>query len=102
VQGLFDELKEVRQSRPSAEVLEGVVVGGAAKTEHYEIAAYTGLASKARAMGQTDAARLLEQNLAQEQAMLHRVEQVAERLTQRMATMAGGASTGRQTGTSAS
>lgn len=97
VQGLFEELKEAKQSQPSPEVLEGVVAGGAAKTEHYEIAAYTGLVKKARAMGQTEAAQLLEQNLQQEQTMLQQVEQIGDQLTQQMASMAG-ASTSQQSG----
>lgn len=89
VEGLYQELKEGQQSRPSPEVLQGLVVGGAAKTEHYEIAAYTGLIEKARAMGQREAAQLLQQNLQDEQQMLQRVEQISQQLTQQMATMGG-------------
>lgn len=87
VQGLFQELQEAQQYQPSAQVLEGLVVGGAAKTEHYEIAAYTGLIEKARAMGRTEAVQLLQQNLQEEQQMLQRVEQIAQQLTQQMAMM---------------
>ncbi len=74
---------------PSPMVLEGLVTGGACKTEHYEIAAYTGLVEKARAMGQTEAAQLLQQNLQEEQQMLQQVEQISRQLTQQMAAMAG-------------
>jgi ferritin-like metal-binding protein YciE len=98
VEGLHEQLREVQQSQPSPQVLEGVVCGGAAKTEHYEIAAYTGLVKKARAMGQTEAARLLEQNLQQEQTTLQKVEQIGEQLTRQMAAMAG-TQPGRQAGT---
>lgn len=100
VQGLYQELKEVQQSQPSPVVLEGAVVGGAAKTEHYEIAAYTGLLEKARAMGQTEAVQLLQQNLQEEQQMLQRVEQIAQQMVQQMASMAGMPS-GQQAGASA-
>jgi ferritin-like metal-binding protein YciE len=96
VQGLFDELKEAQKAKPSPEVLEGIVAGGAAKTEHYEIAAYTGLLEKARAMGQTQAVQLLQQTLAQEQTMLRQVEQIGQQLTQQMAATAGASSTGQQ------
>jgi ferritin-like metal-binding protein YciE len=89
VEGLFQELKEVQQSNPSPEVLEGLVVGGAAKTEHFEIAAYTGLIEKARAMGQTEAAQLLQQNLQEEQQMLQQVEQISQQMTRQMAAMSG-------------
>ncbi|MDP9364265.1 MAG: ferritin-like domain-containing protein [Chloroflexota bacterium] len=88
-QGLMQSLTEVVQSQPSPEVLEGAVVAGAIKTEHLEIACYTGLVEKARAMGQTEAAQLLEQNLQEEQQMLQRVEQISQQLTQQMASMAG-------------
>jgi ferritin-like metal-binding protein YciE len=96
-QGLYQELQEAQQSNPSPQVLEGLVVGGACKTEHYEIAAYTGLVEKARAMGRTDAAQLLQQNLQEEQQMLQRVEQISQQLTQQMASMSG-----RQSGQQAS
>jgi ferritin-like metal-binding protein YciE len=88
-QGLYQELQEAQQSQPSPQVLEGLVVGGACKSEHYEIAAYTGLVEKARAMGQTEAARLLQQNLQEEQQMLQKVEQISQQLTQQMASMSG-------------
>ena len=88
-EGLRQSLMEVVQSQPSPEVLEGAVVAGACKTEHLEIAAYTGLVEQARAMGQTEAARLLEQNLQQEQNMLQQVEQVSQQLTQQMASLSG-------------
>jgi ferritin-like metal-binding protein YciE len=88
-EGLHQELQEAQQSQPSPEVLEGLVVGGACKTEHYEIAAYTGLVEKARAMGQTEAAQLLQQNLQEEQQMLQQVEQISRQLTQQMASASG-------------
>jgi ferritin-like metal-binding protein YciE len=100
VEGLYQELKDVQQSNPSPDVLEGIVTGGAAKTEHYEIAAYTGLIEKARAMGQSEAAQLLQQNLQEEQQMLQRVEQISQQLTRQMASMAGMQS-GQQAGMSA-
>jgi ferritin-like metal-binding protein YciE len=95
VQGLYQELQEAQQSNPSPEVLQGLVVGGAAKTEHLEIAAYTGLIEKAQAMGQREGAQLLRQNLQDEQQMLQRVEDISRQLTQQMAAM-NGASFGQQ------
>ena len=83
--GLRQSLMEVVASQPSPQVLEGAVVAGMAKTEHLEIAGYTGLVKKAQAMGQQEIAQLLQQNLQQEEATLQRVERVAEQLTQQMA-----------------
>ena len=92
--GLRQSLMEVVQSQPSPQVLEGAAVAGAIKTEHLEIAAYTSLIKKARAMGQTEAARLLEQNLQQEQNMLQQLETISDQLTGQMAAMAGAAGQG--------
>ena len=97
--GLMQSLMEVQKANPSPEVLEGAVVAGACKTEHLEIAAYTGLIEKARAMGMTEAAQLLQQSLQEEQQMLRQVEQIAQQLTQQMASMQSGAGT--QSGMSA-
>lgn len=92
-EGLRQSLMEVVQSNPSPEVLEGAVVAGACKTEHLEIASYEGLVKKAQAMGQQEVARLLQQNLQQEQAMLQRVQGISDQLTQQMASMMGGQGT---------
>ncbi len=89
VAGLFQQLQEALQANPSPPVIEGLVTGGACKTEHLEIAGYTGLVEKAQAMGQTEAAQLLQQNLQDEQQMLKQVEGIARQLTQQMATMSG-------------
>ena len=92
--GLRQSLMEVVQSQPSPQVLEGAAAAGVIKTELLEIAAYTGLIKKARAMGQTEAARLLEQNLQQEQNMLQQIETISDQLTGQMAAMAGAAGKG--------
>jgi len=43
------------------------IVGACSKVEHYEIAAYRGLTACAEQMGKTDVARLLSENLQQEE-----------------------------------
>ncbi len=88
-EGLYQQLQEGMMAQPSAPVLEGLVVGGAIKTEALEIAAYTHLVNKARTMGMTEAAQLLQQNLQEEQQMMQQVEQIAQQLTQQMAAMSG-------------
>ena len=52
-------------------------LGGAAKTEHYEIASYTMLAQMAKDLGETDVAALLKENLDQEKEMAKKVESLA-------------------------
>ncbi len=83
--GLQAELQEIGQEAKGPEVVNAGVLGGAAKTEHYEIAAYTGLVKKAKAMGQKEVADLLQQNLTQEQNMLKQVEQIEDKLLKQVA-----------------
>jgi ferritin-like metal-binding protein YciE len=63
-----------------AEVLDSFLCGAAARTEHYEIAAYTGLVASAQALGKPEAARLLQANLEQERAMLAKATATHERI----------------------
>ena len=66
------------------EISEGLVdmvdTGAVARTEHYEIAAYSGLIEMARALGESEAVGLLEENLKEEREALHEVESVAKKL----------------------
>ena len=66
--------------------VDSVVVGGMAKTEHVEIAMYEGLITKAEAMGEQDVVALLQENLEQEQRVLHEVEQLSQRLSKQLAS----------------
>ena len=61
-------------------MLDAFLTGSAARAEHYEIAAYTGLVSQARALGQRDAVALLNENLKQEKNALKKVETISKRL----------------------
>ena len=83
--GLRQSLMDVVQAGPSVDVLHGAVVAGMCKTEHLEIAAYTGLITKATAMGQTQIAELLQQNLQDEQETLRQAEAIGQDLAQQMA-----------------
>jgi len=61
--------------------LEDIVhAGAAAKTEHFEIAAYEGMIDLARTLGETEIVQLLEENLDQEREALEQVRQVAKML----------------------
>jgi len=81
----IDGIKEehdtfLEENDPSGELLDLFVTGAASRTEHYEIAAYTGLIGMAESMGETKAAELLEKNLKQEEAALRKVETISKRL----------------------
>ncbi len=84
----FDGIKAehdefISDRRPSSAMLDMYLTGAAARTEHYEIAAYTGLLTIADALGEKKAATLLRKNLRQEQAALKRVTDIATKLAAR-------------------
>lgn len=70
----------MKEARPSEEICDVFLTGAAARTEHYEIAAYNGLIDMAEALGEQECARILRENLGQEEAMLRRIESSARRL----------------------
>jgi ferritin-like metal-binding protein YciE len=84
IEGIRQEHEEAPKP-DSPDLADVALLAAAARVEHYEIAAYEGLVSMARAMGQKDAVRLLEENLKQEQAMLRDGKAEARRLAQKVA-----------------
>jgi ferritin-like metal-binding protein YciE len=65
-------------------LVDAVLAGGAAETEHHEIAVYEGLITMAEAMGAEDVVALLQENLEQEQHTLQEIVRVTERLSQQL------------------
>lgn len=88
IAGLKQEHDAFLKEKPAGEIITMFDLGGAAKTEAYEIASYTGLIETADMMGQKKCVNLLQQNLQQEQAMAKRVETLSHQLGQRMITHA--------------
>jgi ferritin-like metal-binding protein YciE len=87
----FEGLKKEHDelvSEVSESLIDVVDTGAAARTEHYEIAAYNGLIEMARALGETEAVGLLEENLKEEREALHEVESVAKKLRDETKTAA--------------
>lgn len=70
----------LKENSPSSEMLDAFLTGAASRTEHYEIAAYTGLVSQARALKERGAVALLQENLRQEKEALKKVETISKRL----------------------
>jgi ferritin-like metal-binding protein YciE len=66
---------------PAPGVADLFLTGAGARAEHYEIAAYSGLITMANALGESEAASLLEKNLAQEKAALQKLETASQRLS---------------------
>jgi ferritin-like metal-binding protein YciE len=78
-EGLKKEHKEL-SSEADDSLIDLVDAGAAARTEHYEIAAYSVLIEMARSLGEHDAVLLLRKNLREEKEALREVESVAKAL----------------------
>jgi ferritin-like metal-binding protein YciE len=92
----------ISQESSTGDMRDIFLTGAAARTEHYEIAAYTGLIAKARALGETEAAKLLNENLKQEKEALKKVETISKDLLKETKPNGGSASRGRSTSRSSS
>ena len=84
IAGMKKEHDTFLKEEPSAEILTMFDLGGASKTEHYEIASYKGLIEKATLIGQQACVSLLRENLQQEEAMAKKVEQLSRQLGQQV------------------
>lgn len=82
--GILSEGKGMLKEIMAPELKDGAIVGGGCKVEHYEIASYQGLVSKARLMGHTEAAQLLQQNLQMEEQFAKKLEQIDQQLGQEL------------------
>jgi ferritin-like metal-binding protein YciE len=80
MQGLIEEGKEMMSEDIEDEVLDAALIAAAQKVEHYEIAAYGTARTYAEMLGNTEAARLLQQTLEEEEATDKKLTQLAEQL----------------------
>jgi ferritin-like metal-binding protein YciE len=86
IQGLEKEGKATIKMTDES-LLDAVVLSAAGETEHHEIAVYEGLIEHAEAMGATDVAALLRENLEQEEHTLREVQHATGKVAQRTAQM---------------
>jgi ferritin-like metal-binding protein YciE len=77
MEGLIEEGKEVMEEHEGS-VLDAGLISAAQRVEHYEIAAYGCLRTYAELLGYTQAARLLQQTLSEEEAADELLNQLAE------------------------
>ena len=81
IEGIKEEHETfMKENSPTPEVLDIHLTGAAARAEHYEIAAYTGLIDMARALGERDSVKLLQENLKQEKEAAKKVESISKRM----------------------
>jgi ferritin-like metal-binding protein YciE len=89
MQGLVEEGKEIMEKPGEPAVIDAALIAGAQRVEHYEIAAYGCLRTYAQLLGMDDAAKLLEQTLAEEEAADKKLSEIGEGGVNSQAAAAG-------------
>jgi ferritin-like metal-binding protein YciE len=90
LEGILEEGKEILEKESDESVLDAALIAAAQKVEHYEIASYGCLRTYAQLLGQTQAVKLLEQTLAEEEAADKKLTQLGESGINEAAAAAGG------------
>jgi ferritin-like metal-binding protein YciE len=75
--GLIEEAQETMDEVKTPEVLDAALIAAAQKVEHYEIASYGSARALAEALGNQDAAQLLDQTLEEEKSTDQKLNQIA-------------------------
>jgi ferritin-like metal-binding protein YciE len=78
MEGLLEEGKEVMAEDMDDDVMDAALIAAAQRVEHYEMAGYGTVRTWAQEMGETDAARLLQQTLDEERNADKSLTQLAE------------------------
>jgi ferritin-like metal-binding protein YciE len=78
MEGIIGEGKSVMEEDFDDAAMDACLIGSGQRAEHYEIAAYGTLIAWAKAMGHTEAAKLLQQNLVEEEAADKKLSSIAE------------------------
>lgn len=82
IDGIIEEHDEfMSENSPAPEVRDIFLTGAGARAEHYEIAAYSGLITLARALKERECVELLTENLREEKEALKTLEKAARRLS---------------------
>ncbi|MDQ3555841.1 MAG: ferritin-like domain-containing protein [Gemmatimonadota bacterium] len=84
--GLREEHNSFKsEEKPSKPILEAFDLGSGLRVEHYEIAGYRSAIAIAKVLGQDECARILGENLAEEEAMATFLEKNAAKALKRLA-----------------
>jgi ferritin-like metal-binding protein YciE len=78
MEGLIEEGKEMMGEDMDPEVMDAALISIAQKVEHYEIASYGTVRTWAELMGESEAAKLLQQTLDEEGEADKKLTQLAE------------------------
>jgi ferritin-like metal-binding protein YciE len=89
MQGLIEEGKEVLEKQGEGPVIDAALIAAAQRVEHYEIAAYGCLRTYAQLLGLSEAVRLLQQTLEEEEATDKKLTELGESGINEAAAAAG-------------
>src|SRR5215204_1737220 len=78
IAGIIEEGKSILEEDFDETTMDACLIAAGQRSEHYEMAAYGTLVAWAEAMGHTEAARLLQQNLEEEKAADKKLSAIAE------------------------
>lgn len=78
MEGLIEESKEIMEMDGDAAVHDAALIAAAQRVEHYEIAAYGTARTYANMLGMSEAARLLQTTLDEEEATDQKLTDIAE------------------------
>jgi ferritin-like metal-binding protein YciE len=78
MEGIIEEGKSALEEDVDEATMDALLIASGQRAEHYEMAAYGTLVAWAEAMGHTDAAQLLQQNLDEEKAADEKLSGLAE------------------------
>jgi ferritin-like metal-binding protein YciE len=92
LEGILEEGKEILEKESDESVLDAALIAAAQKVEHYEMASYGCLRTYAQLLGRTQAVKLLEQTLAEEEAADKKLTQLGESGINEAAAAVGGES----------
>jgi ferritin-like metal-binding protein YciE len=78
MEGLLEEGKEILEQEGEGAVIDAALIASAQRVEHYEMAAYGCLRTYAQLLGHSDAERLLQQTLNEEEAADQKLTRIGE------------------------
>ncbi len=90
MKGVIAEGEEVVKAKGDDATIDAALIAAAQRVEHYEIAVYGTLRTYARALGHTEQANLLQQNLDEESTADEKLTRLAESGINVAATVAPG------------
>ncbi len=78
MKGVLEEGSSMLHESAEGDVRDAALISAAQRVEHYEMAAYGTVRSYAEILGQTEAAKLLEQTLEEEKAADQKLTSIAQ------------------------